>query len=105
MVYIFQNLGTIGIRNKVTWGMDLHLWCHWEEVKGSLLWGEFQWLVDVYQVPRLSKSKDMRFFFFLFSSPFLETRVSCFSGNPLQSAIHQKGLIFILKLGLLRRKD
>ena len=44
-------------------------------------------------------------FFFLFSSSFLETRVSCFSGNPLQSAIHQRGLIFILKLRFLRLRD
>ena len=44
-------------------------------------------------------------FVFLFSSSFLETRVSCFSGNPLQSAIHQRGLIFILKLRFLRLRD
>ena len=39
----FQNLGTIGVRNKVTWGMDLSL----GKVKGSLLCREFQRLVDV----------------------------------------------------------
>ena len=44
-------------------------------------------------------------FFFLFSSSFLETRVSSFSGNPLQSAIHQRGLIFILKSRFLRQRD
>ena len=44
-------------------------------------------------------------FFFLFSSSFLETRVSSFSGNPLQSAIHQRGLIFILKSRFLRLRD
>ena len=58
------------------------------------MWDFFFFLVWGYEI-----------FFFLFSSSFLETRVSSFSGNPLQSAIHQRGLIFILKSRFLRLRD
>ena len=106
-----QNLGTIGVRNKVTWGMDLSLG------RGERLFPLQRVLVACGCLTSLLLIKVWRceiffflvwgyeIFFFLFSSSFLETRVSSFSGNPLQSAIHQRGLIFILKSRFLRLRD